>query len=558
MAARLLRSLTLPARQNVQEAWCCIYREHTYSGAFGMRQSAPILSVLIILGIIATLAADESHHKPKPQGDAKPEPSQSSNPGTSKPDSAAEAPKESLTETQHTITINGAEIKYKATVGNLVLKADDDEEKPRANMFFIAYEKSDVKDKAKRPILFAFNGGPGSSSVWLHMGAFGPRRIAVGDVNEDVNPPYRLTDNPGSILDLSDLVFIDPVATGYSRPAPGHKDNEFHGLQEDIHSVGDFIRLYVTRFGRWESPKFLAGESYGTTRAAGLAGYLQQSLGMNLNGIVLVSTVLNFETIQAGEGNDLAYTLFLPSFTEVAWYHKRLAPELQADVAKARKEVEAFIQEEYAPALMRGLRLPAEDEKRIVRKLARYTGLSEDYVRRSNLRISQGRFCKELLRSEGKTLGRYDGRYTGKDLDDAGEHSEYDPSYTAVHGPFTAAVNQYLHDELNYKNDRQYKILAGVSWNWGNSGHAVNVAPTLRKNMTENPNLQVFVASGWYDLATPYFATKYTLDHLGADASILKRITLKHYDAGHMMYVHQPCLLQLKKDLAAFMEAAVK
>jgi carboxypeptidase C (cathepsin A) len=477
----------------------------------------------------------------------------------SRPEPKAEPGPEHLSETQHTITLNGTKLEYKATAGTLTLK--DDAGKPTASVFFIAYTKAGVEDLRKRPITFAFNGGPGSSSVWLHLGALGPKRVPVGDVGESVAPPYRLVENESTLLDLTDLVFIDPVSTGYSRPAPGQDAKQFHGVQEDVQSVGEFIRLYVTRFQRWPSPKFLAGESYGTTRAAGLVAHLQDRDGMDFNGVVLVSSVLNFETLRFDEGNDLPYILYLPSYTATAWYHKKLSAELQADLRKTLAEAEQFAEGDYTLALMKGSKLTPEARKEAAHKLARYTGLSEDYVLRSNLRIEAMRFMKELLRGERRTAGRYDSRFTGTDLDAVGEQSEYDPSYAAVQGPYTATFNAYVRSELKYERDLPYEILTGrvQPWNFGNARNRyLNVAGSLRQAMTKNRDLRVFVASGHYDLATPFAATDYTFDHLGLDAGLADHVTMAYYEAGHMMYLHKPSLQKLKKDLAAFYRSAVR
>jgi len=466
--------------------------------------------------------------------------------------------KDNLSTTRHTATIGGNKLTYDATAGTLVLK--DEDGKAKASIFFTAYTKIDVKDPATRPITFLFNGGPGSSSVWLHMGAFGPRRVVLSEDGKTVAPPYRLVDNEESLLDVSDLVFIDPVSTGYSRTAPGHDGKEFHGVTEDIEANSAFIRLYVSRFRRWDSPKFLAGESYGTTRAAGMVGYLQDHEGMNFNGVVLISVVLNFQTLRFEEGNDLPYILFLPAYTATAYYHKKLSGELQADLSKTLTAAEKFALGEYAAALMKGSQLATDERRHVVGQLAKYTGLTEDYIGRSNLRIEASRFRKELLRKEEKTLGRYDSRFQGSDLDNVGDVPDYDPSYAVVLGPFTALVNQYLRSDLKYETDAEYRILTNKvqPWNYGNAKNRyLNVAPTLRAAMTRNPNLKLFVANGRYDLATPYFATQYTLDHLGLTRELAAHITSEHYPAGHMMYIEPSSLVKLKRDLAKFYRGSV-
>lgn len=472
-------------------------------------------------------------------------------------------PKDNLVLTQHKITLNGQEIAYTVTTGTLVLKEEPDREKeydgekPKAQFFFVAYTREDVTDPATRPLTFSFNGGPGSSSVWLHLGLLGPRRVAMTYEGGLPKPPFQLTDNAFSLLDQTDLVFIDPVSTGYSRPAQGEKAKQFHGFKKDVESVGDFIRLYTTRYNRWLSPKFLIGESYGTTRAGALAGYLQERHGMYLNGVMLVSTVLDFGTIDFTPGNELPYVLFLPSYAATAWYHRAL--KLRRPLETLLTEVERFALEEYAPALLKGASLPARERAAVLEKLARYTGLSADYLERSNLRVPDARFFKELLRARGRTVGRLDSRFLGIDRDTLGETAEYDPSYTNILGPYTAAFYDYVRRELKYETDLPYEILNFQVWPWSYAEHEnqhVYVGETLRKAMTANPHLKIFVANGYYDLATPYFATEYVFNHLGLDASLRQNVQMAYYEAGHMMYIHLPALEQMKQDLADFIEKA--
>ena len=469
-----------------------------------------------------------------------------------------DAPKEELAETQHTVVIDGKEISYTATAGTLVMKDEDGTAK--ASVFYVAYMKDGVEDVHKRPLTFSFNGGPGSSSVWLHLGVLGPRRVPMDEEGNALPPPYRLVDNEHSLLDVTDLVFIDPVSTGYSRAAPGEKAEQFHGIEKDIESVGEFIRLCTTRFNRWSSPKFLIGESYGTTRAAGLSGFLQSRHGLYLNGIMLISSILNFQTAHFDAGNDLPYILFLPTYTATAWYHKKLADELQKDLHETLKQVEAFALGEYTLALMKGAALPDDERERIVQKLVRYTGLSRQYIEQTNLRIEIHRFVKELLREQRRTVGRLDSRFTGIDRDAAGENNEYDPSYAAIQGPYTGALNDYVRTELEFESDLPYEILTSLYKSWDYSKYKnqyVNVAETLRGAMNVNPFLKVFVANGYYDLATPYFATQYTFNHLGLDPSLQENISMAYYKAGHMMYVRQLSLSRLKKDLAGFVRSAI-
>jgi len=467
-------------------------------------------------------------------------------------------PEEKIVQTKHSLKIGGQEIKYTATAGTILLKLEDGT--PKASIFYVAYTKDDVTDASQRPLTFSFNGGPGSASVWLHLGLFGPRRVQMGDAGALLPPPYKLVDNDVSLLDISDLVFIDPVSTGYSRAVPGETPQQFHGITPDVESVADFIRLYATRNKRWSSPKFLAGESYGTTRAAGLSGYLQQRYGMYLNGIVLISTILNFETAEFDTGNDLPYILYLPTYTAIAWYHKKLPADLQSGgVQKAVEESRKFAVGEYADALMTGDALPTARRVEIMQKLAHLTGLSPEYIDRTNLRIEIQRFTKELLRSERRTIGRIDARFLGIDRDAAGEDPEYDPSIAAIIGPYSGMLNDYVRNDLKFDSDLPYEVLTARvrPWNYAPyENRYVNVAETLRRAMTQNPFLHVFVAKGYYDLATPFFAADYTFDHLGLDPTLRGHLSGAYYEAGHMMYVYPPALVKLKSDIAQFIKSS--
>ncbi|TVQ33569.1 MAG: peptidase S10 [Phycisphaeraceae bacterium] len=471
----------------------------------------------------------------------------------------AEQPHDRLAVTDHSIRTEAGELPYTATAGYMPMKTEDGE--LRANIFHIAYIKDGVEDPATRPITFVFNGGPGSSSVWLHMGTAGPRRVLMGDDDgAQPDPPHALADNPWTWLTATDLVFIDPVGTGYSRPAGDGEQADFSGLEEDIESVGDFIRLYITREQRWRSPKFLAGESYGTTRAAGLAGYLQNRHGMHLNGLMLISSVLNFQTVRFHVGNDLPYVLFLPTYTATAWYHERLpATQQRRPLRELLDEVESWTIREYMPALALGDTIDAEHEQEIVNRLAEYTGLDASYIRATNMRILIHRFTKELRRDERRTVGRLDSRYTGVDLDSAGERYEHDPSLTAITGVYTATLNDYVRSELEYENDIPYEILTGRVRPWSYATHEnryVNVGETLRGAMSRNPALKVFIASGYYDLATPHFATDYTFNTLGLEPELRQNVQTEYYESGHMMYVHMPSLKKLHADIDSFVRAA--
>ncbi len=475
------------------------------------------------------------------------------------------SPEPVLSITQHRVQIGGQTISYTASIGKMTVNKLD--ETPGAEIFFTAYTRDGIQDLSRRPIAFVYNGGPGSSSVWLHMGGIGPKRVRMTEEGFSVEPPYALEDNEYSILDVTDLVFIDPVSTGFSRPLPGEKKSQFHGVHEDLASVGEFIRTYVSHFDRWSSPKFLLGESYGTFRSAGLAGFLQgRQHGMYLNGIILVSSVLDFTTIGFAPGNTLPYVLFLPHYTATARYHKQLPPDLQnKPLPELLDEVEDFALNEYSVALIKGNRLDKDEQAEIVRKLAGYTGLSEDYIRRTNLRIRHDRFVKELLRDEFKTVGRLDSRFTGMDADAAGENYEFDPSSAAIQGSFSTMFNEYIRRELGFPDTQAYHIYGNVfPWNFTGSGQMdrrtrsviPNMAETLRSAMSENEFLQVFVANGYYDGATPYFGTEYTFSQIGLNGEFKDRIQMGYYEAGHMMYIHKPSLIKLKSDLAEFITAA--
>ncbi|MCB0216116.1 MAG: peptidase S10 [Caldilineae bacterium] len=465
--------------------------------------------------------------------------------------------------TEHAVHIGGESVAYTATTGTITLA--EEQGKAKARLFYTAYTRRDVEDPSARPITFTFNGGPGSSSVWLHMGAFGPRRVAMPDDASLPRPPYPLVDNLHSILDLTDLVFIDPVSTGYSRAAEGEDPSQFHGVTADVESVGELIRLYTTREKRWASPKFLAGESYGTTRAANLVNHMQERHGMFFNGVVLVSSVLHFNTLYFHPDNDLPFLLYVPAYTATAWYHGCLAPELLGDgspeaLRAALDEAEAFALGEYARALLLGTRLAEEERRRVARAYARLTGLSASYVERCGLRVELGRFVKELRRDEARTVGRLDSRYLGMDRDAAGERFEYDPSMSAIMGPYTGSFNHYVREELGFESDLPYEILTGKVHPWSfdvAQNRYLDVAEPLRQAMHKNPHLKVFVANGYYDMATPYFATEHTFSHLGLDASLEGNVSMAYYPAGHMMYVHEPSLARLKADLVGFFGDAV-
>jgi carboxypeptidase C (cathepsin A) len=406
--------------------------------------------------------------------------------------------------------------------------------------------------------MFSFNGGPGSSSVWLHLGALGPRRVQMLPDGAMPPPPFQLVDNEHTWLDFTDLVFIDPVGTGYSRAARPELASRYFGLQGDIQSVGEFIRLYLVRNQRWTSPLYLVGESYGTTRAAGLSGYLVDR-GVAFNGVMLVSTIMNFQTARFARGNDLPYVLFLPTYTAIARYHKRLAPDLQGgDLRKLLDEVERWAATDYTVALAKGDRLTPSERQEVVDRLNRYTGLSKTFIENSDLRIEIQRFDKELLRDQKRTVGRLDGRFKGIDDLAVSERPDFDPSMAAIRPPYTATFNQYVRSELGFRSDLEYFILGGGvgRWDFGSDNAYADTSDALRSAFNKNPYMKLFVASGYYDLATPYFAAEYTLRHMGLDPALRANVTTTFYEAGHMMYVDQTSLAQLKRDAADFVRAA--
>jgi carboxypeptidase C (cathepsin A) len=493
-----------------------------------------------------------------------------------------------LSVTSHSITVAGKTLKYHATAGYIVLKEEEgkplvkepgqkapsesksenepsktkDGLKPKAKVFFVAYTLDDAGDPSTRPLTFAFNGGPGSSSVWLHMASIAPRRANLTDEGEAPPPPYQLTDNESTWLDRSDLVFIDPVSTGYSRPVAKEDASQYHGLKEDIASVGDFIRLYTSRNTRWLSPKFILGESYGTTRAAGLSDYLQSRYGLYFNGIILVSSALNFQALEFAPQNNDPYIQFLPSYAASAWYHKKLPADLQAkSVADVVAAARAFAAGDYATALGRGDQLSAADKSRLAGELSRYTGLSTNDILLWKLRVKDMQFFTHLLRAEGKMLGRLDARFSGFRYEpgtDAGDQ-DYDPSDEAVNGPLGAAFNDYIRRELQFQSDIPYELSADVEpWNFGGAaGGFPNTADDLRRAMTRNPYLKVWVTCSYYDLATPFFGAENVVAGMNMEPAIRANLRFSYYESGHMLYIHKPSRMKFKADFEAFLKDAV-
>jgi carboxypeptidase C (cathepsin A) len=459
--------------------------------------------------------------------------------------------------TEGTVTIGGQSIPYRATAGMLPILGKD--EKPTAQVFYIAYVATNHPDAGTRPITFCFNGGPGSSSVWLHLGAFGPRRVEMpGDGTRPPRPPGRLIPNEHSILDATDLVFIDPVSTGFSRPEQPDKAADFHGQDKDIQTVAEFIRLYTTREKRWRSPKFLAGESYGVFRSAGLANYLQDHFGLYANGLVLVSGVLDFDTLDEGGLNDTPHLCFLSAMTATAHYHRRLPAELQADFRKAIAEARAFADGDYARALRLGAALPNEERKGIAAKLARLTGLPAGYIEDHNLRVSPSEFRKQLLKEQGLIIGRFDARVSMRDGNAAATEPEFDPSDVSVMGVFSASMNSYLREDLRFEKDLPYEILANVQpWPWSRQYGFPSTSRDLAASLKQNPHLQVLVQCAWRDLACPPDGIGHSLRQLQLPIEVRKNIRIEEYEAGHMLYLNPPDLKKSSADIRDFMRKAL-
>jgi carboxypeptidase C (cathepsin A) len=494
-----------------------------------------LLPLSLCFGLSA-IAAPESE---KPPEAAKNEPS------------AEKSPAPQVRESS--ILIAGKKIPYKVTIAKILIEQDDG--KPRASIFHVSYVRTDVPDPAARPVMFAFNGGPGSSAVWLHLGVLGPKRVELpGNGTEAPRPPARVIDNPLSILDVCDLVFIDPVSTGYSRAEKDAKPEEFHGLNEDVESVGDFIRRWITEHERWSSPKYLLGESYGGIRAAGLASHLQSRFGMSLNGVVLLSTLLDFSTLQTSAGSDLGYLVYLPSFTGVAHFHHKIGGDRDALV----RECADFAFGEYASALLKGNALDEKSRLDLATQLARFTGIDPATWLAHDLRLDSSFFRAELLRKEGKIIGRFDARAAWDTADQAAQAPDCDPSYELAYGAFATAMLDYLGRDLGYKEDRPYEVLTGKvnPWRWNANNEIVNVSGRLANALRDNPYLRVLVMAGYTDLATPPEGVAYSLRHLlDLPASARSRIQTAHFDGGHMFYLNPPDLAKSRDDLVKFIEA---
>ncbi|HZP22443.1 MAG TPA: peptidase S10 [Terriglobales bacterium] len=472
-------------------------------------------------------------------------------------------------QSHHQITVNGRTLHYTATAGRLPIK--DPTGKIDAEMFFVAYTL-DGTDPARRPLTFSYNGGPGSASIWLHMGALGPRTVVLQPEGWMPEAPYRLHDNPDTPLDVTDIVMIDAIGTGYSRPADMEQAHKFWGLQGDIESFGEFIRMYVSRYERWSSPLYLLGESYGTTRSAGVAGYLADR-GINFNGICLLSMVLNFESLEFAPINDVPYPLILPTMAMIAGYHHKLPPNLEQDMNRTRQQVSDFAMNQYWQALNKGDALTAEERANLADKVSEYTGLPKNVVQMANMRIDVRTFMQWLLADQQKVVGRLDGRYTSPAPKGALENERFDPTSAAIQGPFTAVFNDYIRRDLNYKVDMPYYTSAGMlgpgvfKWKWENPqrnlpggdfemGYA-DVASALRSAMIKNPYLRILVMEGDYDMATPFLAAQYTMDHLNVTPDVHKNISYAYYASGHMVYLDSKAHDKMHKDYADFVNSAM-
>ena len=473
----------------------------------------------------------------------------------------AETPKEESSVTEHTIRIGGETIPYKATASTTLLKNDKGD--PVALMYSTAYTRSDVKDLSQRPIAFIYNGGPGSASLWLHMGAFGPRRVVTENAAPTGPGPYQIVDNPNCLLDKTDMVFIDPVGTGFSHVVGKGENKDFWGVDEDVRSLAQFIQTYISRNGRWDSPKMLIGESYGTFRSVALGNYLQDHDGIYINGIVLISSVLDISTLEFNLGDDRSYIFYLPSYAAAAWYYKTLKNRPD-DLDGFLKQARDFASTEYAAALMKGSNLSDAEKASVADKLSDFTGISADYFIKANLRVNLAQFEAELQRSSGLVVGRYDSRYSGPVQDLIAESATYDPSFSAVSGAFTAAINSYLRDDLKFNPEMTYRALpndVSEHWDWkhgrpdGFPGPA-SVDQDMVSAFLDNTHLRVQVENGFFDMATPFFATEYTMDHLGLPPDLRKRIEFQYYRSGHMIYLNEKELPRLKANIAAFIDEA--
>ena len=475
----------------------------------------------------------------------------------------ARAPVEETTSvTSHSVQAHGVTLAYKATAGTLTLR--DDDGKPVASLFYVAYTLDNPKGgTGRRPVTFLYNGGPGSSSIWLHMGSLGPMRVRTAGPDHLGSAPFAFGPNEDTLLDKTDLVFIDAIGTGYSRALGKTDPKTFWGVDQDADAFAKGIARYISLNGRTNSPKFLFGESYGTTRSSALAYNLHQR-GIDLNGVVLLSSWLN--TIVNDPGFDLNYVQYLPSYAATAWFHNKINPK-PADEAAFLAEVRAWASGPYAAALYKGDSISPAEFDATARQLAAYTGLSIDYVKKAKLRINLERFRRELLRDQGRITGRLDSRYLGQEEDTAGEATSYDPADTAISGAFVGAAGDYINGELKFKTNLEYRpsyYKAGEAWDFhhavinanGQKSNEADVAADLAQTMRENPHMKVFSLNGWYDLATPFFETEHDLNHMLLDPAIKANLSYAYYPSGHMVYLNPDALKQMHADLARFYESA--
>ncbi|MEP7272242.1 MAG: peptidase S10 [Acidobacteriota bacterium] len=459
------------------------------------------------------------------------------------------APEEKSSITKHSARIGGQQISYTATAATYVIKADDGT--PKATFFFVGYTKDGVSDVSKRPVSFVYNGGPGSASSYTHMG-LGPRRIVLTDDGFGMPAPYSTVENGDSFLDSTDLVFVDAISTGYSRPAPGENTAQFYGIVQDATFFADFIYQYLTRNERWASPKFLIGESYGTTRSAQLSSVLQRRHQIYLNGIALLSSV-GF----GNWGDDDRTIFFLPTLIVSAWYHKVLPPDLQKlTITEVAQQARQFVHGEYAAALEKGDDISPAEYQKVVKSLARFTGLSPRYVEQTNLRVSPQRWFKELLRDKRQTVGRIDSRFLGLDADAAGERYEYDSSLASYDGAYVAMFQDYVRRDLKWNTEMYYTLSARVQpWDQGQPGAP---AESLRSAMTQQSSLKLLVICGYYDVATPFNGIEHTISHMSLEPAIRKNVTFTYYEAGHMMYIEKKSREKLHKDMTTFINGGAR
>ena len=461
---------------------------------------------------------------------------------------------EKVSTTSHTIRLDGREIKYTATTGTIPIRLDNGQ--VAARMFFVAYTK-DGEDAKTRPISFLYNGGPGAATIWLHMGSFAPKRVEMADDGFQPAPPFHLVDNESSLIDVTDMVFVDAISTGFSRTAPGVSAAQFHGQTGDIRAFGEFINNWLITYDRMASPKYLIGESYGTIRSAGLGGELQQRHGIDLNGIALISSLLTYQTLSPSPDNDIAYAANIETFTADAWYHKKLPQDLQALTLKqVVDQSRAFAWGDYMAALTKGNTLTDAEKTAMAQKLARFTGISPQFILNANLRVTAERFRKKLLRDKRLAIGRLDGRFTSVDADAAGEREEFDISNQALQGPYTAMFQDYLKNDLKWESDLHYPSSGNVRpWTY-DQNRFMDMTETLRGTMTRNPALKVFVAFGYYDMATVMGGSEFNFTHLAYDKQVTDRVSYGYYEAGHMIYIRPSAHKALKNDLAKFITSS--